>query len=52
LRFGVGFGFWKGQTKIDYAWGGWNEEEKDALVKRLERIGWSLSVVCIGLGFN
>jgi len=38
LRFGVGSDFGKGK-QIDYVLGEWNEEEKDALVKRYERIG-------------
>lgn len=37
LRFGVGSDFGKGK-QIDYVLGEWNEEEKDALVKRYERI--------------
>jgi len=37
LRFGVGSDFGKGK-QIDYVLGEWNEEEKEALVKRYERI--------------
>ena len=37
LRFGVGSDFGKGK-QIDYVLGEWNQEEKDALVERYERI--------------
>lgn len=37
LRFGVGSDFGKGK-QIDYVLGEWNVEERDALVKRYERI--------------
>ncbi|MCK0144485.1 aminoacyl-tRNA hydrolase [Arenibacter sp. F26102] len=37
LRFGVGSDFGKGK-QIDYVLGEWNEEEKEALVNRYERI--------------
>ncbi|WP_246474281.1 aminoacyl-tRNA hydrolase [Arenibacter arenosicollis] len=37
LRIGVGSDFGKGK-QIDYVLGEWNEEEKEALVKRYERI--------------
>lgn len=37
LRFGVGSNFGKGK-QIDYVLGQWNQEEKDALVERYERI--------------
>lgn len=37
LRFGVGSDFGKGK-QIDYVLGQWNQEEKDALVERYERI--------------
>ena len=37
LRFGVGSDFGKGK-QIDYVLGEWSQEERDALVKRLERI--------------
>ena len=36
LRFGVGSDFGKGK-QIDYVLGEWSQEERDALVKRLER---------------
>ncbi|MEG3657834.1 aminoacyl-tRNA hydrolase [Arenibacter palladensis] len=37
LRFGVGSDFGKGK-QIDYVLGEWNQEEKEALVERYERI--------------
>ncbi|WP_239985777.1 MULTISPECIES: aminoacyl-tRNA hydrolase [Arenibacter] len=37
LRFGVGSDFGKGK-QIDYVLGEWSQEERDALVKRFERI--------------
>jgi len=37
LRFGVGSDFGKGK-QIDYVLGEWNQEEKDALVERYERV--------------
>tara|TARA_R110000851_G_scaffold236358_1_gene388952 strand:+ start:246 stop:875 length:630 start_codon:yes stop_codon:yes gene_type:complete len=37
LRFGVGSDFGKGK-QIDYVLGEWNQEEKDALIERYERV--------------
>ena len=37
LRFGVGSDFGKGK-QIDYVLGEWNQEEKEALVERYERV--------------
>ncbi|MEQ8218964.1 MAG: aminoacyl-tRNA hydrolase [Arenibacter sp.] len=37
LRFGVGSDFGKGK-QIDYVLGEWNQEEKDALIERFERV--------------